>query len=134
MASSRLALVLVLGMATGVQADSTPGTVQLRREAFEHVWAKIRDHYHDPSFGGLDWTKVGDEFRGRLATVKTDAEFHALLAEMLGRLGGSHTRIISEELYALAMSPGDDKPAEGATPAESGSPGTVAEPKPTKGV
>jgi carboxyl-terminal processing protease len=115
MAHARLAVVLALGVAHAAAArDSVSDAARLRREAFEQVWTKVRDHYHDPTFGGLDWSMVGDEFRGKIAGVKSDAEFHALLSQMLGRLGGSHTRIIPEEIYALATTTADDKIASDA--------------------
>jgi carboxyl-terminal processing protease len=121
-----------LGLAAAADAkESSPDALRLRREAFEQVWTRVRDHYHDPTFGGLDWTKVGDEYRVRVAAAKSDAEFHALLGQMLGRLGGSHTRIIPEEVYALATAPGESKDAPAAAPSQSRpvSPAPAAEPK-----
>lgn len=63
-------------------------TAAERRAIFESVWRTINDEYFDPTFGGLDWQAVGEEYRQRLATVQDDDTFwRQVLNPMLWELG-----------------------------------------------
>ncbi len=68
-----------------------------RQAAFVTFWQTINDQYYDKTFGGLDWRKVGQEYQPKVAAAKTDREFHALLSEMVHKLGRSHLGIIEPE-------------------------------------
>ncbi len=58
---------------------------------FEEVWRTVRDHFYDPTFGGLDWAAVKEKYRP-LAAVASDAERSAVINLMLAELAVSHTR------------------------------------------
>ncbi|MET0624537.1 MAG: S41 family peptidase [Pyrinomonadaceae bacterium] len=77
-----------------------------RREAFEIVWQTVKDNHFDPNFGGVDWDAVRAEFAPRAAAARTDRELHALLQQMLNRLGQSHFNIIPPE--AIPSTDADD--------------------------
>ncbi len=68
-----------------------------RRESFDIVWRTVRENHFDPKFGGVDWDAVRAEFAPRAADARTDRELHALLQQMLNRLGRSHFNIIPPE-------------------------------------
>jgi carboxyl-terminal processing protease len=84
-------------------------------ESFEIVWRTVRDEHPDRTFNGLDWQKIHDEFRPRIAAATSNGEARAILREMLERLGTSHYAIIPAERYnggAPANSPpGNDQSA-----------------------
>ena len=70
-----------------------------RRSIFDTVWQTINDKYFDPTFGGLDWQAIGDEYRQRLATVQEDDAFWLqVLNPMLFELGVSHLAVLPPEL------------------------------------
>lgn len=78
-----------------------------RREAFEVVWRTVKETHFDPTFGGLDWEAVREEFAPRAGAARTDAELHWLLQQMLNRLGQSHFAIIPPE--SIPRLPDDDE-------------------------
>jgi carboxyl-terminal processing protease len=95
---------------TAPHAEATPPTptlqepkateadaAQRRKEAFEIVWQTVKDNHYDPTFGGLDWDKLREEFAPRVALARSDRELHLLLQQMLNRLGQSHFAIIPPE-------------------------------------
>ena len=70
-----------------------------RLQTFETVWSTLNANYFDQTFNGLDWGKVKTEYEPRVRAAKTDAELHALLNEMIGKLDRSHLAVISPEVY-----------------------------------
>jgi len=70
-----------------------------RYDAFTKVWQTINESYFDPTFGGLDWQKVWQEYSVRVDKLKTDDELHDMLEEMIGRLNKSHFGIIPPQIY-----------------------------------
>lgn len=62
-----------------------------RMRIFDNVWKYVQKWYYDPSFGGVDWKAVGDDFRPRAIAAPSDEEFHTLIAEMLTRFNDTHT-------------------------------------------
>lgn len=63
---------------------------------FDRAWELVRDTYHDPEMGGLDWAAVRDELRPRAEQASTRAQSRAVINEMVSRLGESHFGIIPE--------------------------------------
>jgi carboxyl-terminal processing protease len=62
-----------------------------RIEVFETVWQTINDDYYDSAFNGVDWAAVRGRYRARVEAAKTDAEFYALVKQMLRELHDLHT-------------------------------------------
>jgi len=73
------------------QKDEIPEA--LRLATFEHVWQKVNDSYWDPTFGGIDWKKVHDDFLPRARAAKASDEYHRVLNDMVTQLGRSHFRV-----------------------------------------
>lgn len=63
-----------------------------RAELFDQVWNLVNEKYYDPTFHGVNWANVRDQYRPRLASAKSDSEFYSLLARMVGELHDAHTR------------------------------------------
>ncbi len=77
-------------------------TAAERRAIFETVWQTMNDEYFDPTFGGLDWQAIGEEYRLRLATVEDDDTFwRQVVNPMLWELGVSHMAALPPELAIL---------------------------------
>ena len=83
-----------------------------RRESFDIVWRTVNETHFDPKFGGVDWDAVRAEFAPRVAAARTDRELHALLQQMLNRLGHSHFNIIPPE--AIPSTEAEDESEGGA--------------------
>nr|MCU0239636.1 hypothetical protein [Pyrinomonadaceae bacterium] len=62
----------------------------LRQKSFEQVWSTVNEKHFDPTFGGVDWKKIGETYKPKALQAKTDDEFHAVLRQMLGELKLSH--------------------------------------------
>lgn len=74
--------------------ESTPA---LRQETFDFVWRTVKDKHFDPTFGGVNWDRVRQEYAPRMASIKNDGELYKLLQQMLGELRQSHFNIIPPE-------------------------------------
>jgi carboxyl-terminal processing protease len=87
------------GETTAVAPPATAAAAEAvrRRESFDIVWRTVKENHFDPKFGGVDWDAVREEFAPRVAAARTDRELHALLQQMLNRLGRSHFNIIPPE-------------------------------------
>jgi hypothetical protein len=74
-------------------------TAAERAAIFEAAWQTVNDNYFDPTFGGVDWVAIGDEYRQKLATVQDDHTFWLqVLNPMLFELGVSHIGALPAEL------------------------------------
>lgn len=101
-------------------ADDDAEARRRRKEAFEIVWQTVKENHFDPTFGGTDWDAVRAEFAPRVERAASDRELHALLQQMLNRLGQSHFNIITpESIPATDEEEGDEDGAGDRTaPAE----------------
>src|SRR5215212_8135894 len=84
-------------VAAAPPAAAAAAEAERRRESFDIVWRTVKENHFDPKFGGVDWDAVREEFAPRAAAARTDRELHALLQQMLNRLGRSHFNIIPPE-------------------------------------
>jgi carboxyl-terminal processing protease len=62
---------------------------------FDKAWSTVDENFYDPGFNGVDWKAVGARYRARIAGVKTDAQFDALVSAMLAEIGTSHLYIVA---------------------------------------
>lgn len=99
-----LILLLNFGGAFAAAQPATPGAAtgadknaELRRQSFEKVWTTINEKHFDPTFGGVDWKKIGEIYEPKALAAKTDAELYQVLQQMLDELGQSHFNIIPEQ-------------------------------------
>lgn len=68
----------------------TANVAAVRLEAFNKVWNTVNEKHYDPTFGGVDWAKVGETYKPKALAARSDIEFHAILRQMLGELKLSH--------------------------------------------
>ena len=66
---------------------------KVRQDAFDKVWNTINEKHYDPTFGGVDWAKVREEYLPKAKEAKSDQDFHNVLRQMLGELKLSHFNI-----------------------------------------
>jgi len=59
---------------------------QSRLDLFDAVWGAINDGYLDPSFNGVDWAAIGDEYAPYFLQTENAWEVYDLVEEMVGLL------------------------------------------------
>lgn len=57
---------------------------------FDHSWRVIKDKFYRDDFHGIDWDKMGEEYRRKLPSIGHGRDFANLFAEMTGELNASH--------------------------------------------
>jgi len=77
----------------GAAARRAPDVLspQERAEIYRQVWETIDEHYYDPNFRGVDWRAVGERYRPRAESARSDAEFYGVFELMLAELRDGHT-------------------------------------------
>ncbi|MBP6003259.1 MAG: hypothetical protein KA746_07480 [Pyrinomonadaceae bacterium] len=93
---TKLGSVTVSGGETPL--NMTPAQ-QLRWDSFIKIWQTLRDNYFDQTFNNLDWDKIKLEYKPKVVAAKTDIAFHAVMQEMIDRLGKSHFAIVPAEVF-----------------------------------
>ncbi len=63
------------------------------KQIFFEGWRHMRDFHWDPTFGGLDWAQIRDQYAALLPRISTRAELNDLMGEMIGELATSHTYV-----------------------------------------
>lgn len=81
----------------------TASTASVRLEAFNMVWNTVNEKHYDPTFGGVNWVKVGETYKPKALAAKSDIEFHAILRQMLGELKLSHFGVHPKSAGAQAV-------------------------------
>ncbi|NJC25427.1 S41 family peptidase [Neolewinella antarctica] len=61
-----------------------------RRAMFDHVWLRTKAIFYEPTFHGVDWAKMQEEYTKYLPSIGNAFEFTEMLSEMLGELNVSH--------------------------------------------
>ena len=61
-----------------------------RQAMFDHVWIRTNAIFYEPSFHGVNWSKMKKEYQKYLPHVSNGYEFAEMLSEMLGELNVSH--------------------------------------------
>lgn len=62
--------------------------------SFEVAWQTVNETYFDPTFGGLDWVAVHDQYRPLIGAAENDQEFYKFLNKMLFELNVSHIGVV----------------------------------------
>src|SRR4029078_12459214 len=102
--------IFLIALLFTVSLTASAQNVDVRQEVFEKVWRTVKERHFDPTFGGVDWDKVREQYAPRAAAVKSDAELYQLLQQMLGELHQSPFAIIPPESAVPEESKG---PVEG---------------------
>ncbi len=72
---------------------------QERIDIFEKVWSDIRDLYYDPTFHGVNWDHVHDQYLPEVRSATDDEDYYAIVRRMTGELHDAHTRFYSPEQW-----------------------------------
>ncbi|MEQ9308546.1 MAG: S41 family peptidase [Balneolaceae bacterium] len=62
-----------------------------REAIFEHVYIRTKNIFYEPTFHGIDWELMRNEYKKYLPHVGNNYEFSEVLSEMLGELNVSHS-------------------------------------------
>lgn len=73
--------------------------VETRLQSFDTVWSRVNEYYFDPTFAGVDWSKLKDQYRAKVQEARSDAEYLASLNGLLQELGASHFGVIPSSAY-----------------------------------
>lgn len=68
------------------------------RQIFADTWRLERDYFYEPTLHGVDWLAVRKRYEPRLPSVATREDLNALLTEMVGELGTSHSWVVGGDL------------------------------------
>lgn len=116
--SGSLVLLLLLGVPCASaqrKTTSAPERRQLDLDSFEYVWKTIYERHFDPTFGGMDWKAVHEEFRPQVEAARDRRQAREMMTKMISRIGLSHFTIIPAELYEHVDRPGVPAEREGST-------------------
>jgi carboxyl-terminal processing protease len=76
--------------------DSSSASARLtakdRQEIFSETWATINEKYYDPSFNGVNWRAVREQYRPAVEAARSDEDFYTVMKKMVGELRDAHTR------------------------------------------
>ncbi|HSS21962.1 MAG TPA: S41 family peptidase [Pyrinomonadaceae bacterium] len=78
-------------------APPSPTELEQRQEAFRIVWETVNELFYDPKFGGVDWAGMRTRYEPRVATARSNAEFHQMLQQMVNELHQSHFMVVPRE-------------------------------------
>lgn len=88
--------VQTVSLDPGQEADT-------RAAKFEKVCTTVEARFYDKTLRGVDWKHVCEVYRGKLTSVKTKAEFKALVNQMLDELHTSHTSYLDNTDVEYSM-------------------------------
>ncbi|GEM_PF-536820 len=64
------------------------------RKNFEQLWQVMQAHYPYFEEKNIHWNEIYQRYQPSAQSVQTDAEYHALVANMLAELGDLHTGLV----------------------------------------
>jgi Tol biopolymer transport system component/C-terminal processing protease CtpA/Prc len=73
-----------------ISGESKKTSPDLFEAAFDHVWLRTQKAFYDPTFHGVDWQKMYDEYKPKVAHIGNNQEFAELVSEIVGELNVSH--------------------------------------------
>ncbi len=73
-----------------ISSEMTVDELAEREYAFDHVWLRTSKIFYEPTFHGIDWEQMKQEYKPKVAHLGNENELAELLSEMLGELNVSH--------------------------------------------
>lgn len=83
-----------------ISAEAVISFHEERLQIFDECWRVLRDRFYDPTFRGMDWLAIRDQFRPYAAAAQSSHDFRAILNLMQGELRASHTGVFGRSLPA----------------------------------
>ncbi len=74
-----------------IDSQMVQDDIAVRQSSFDHVWLRTSKTFYEPTYHGVNWTQMYDEYRPKVSHVSNTYEFTELLSEMLGELNVSHS-------------------------------------------
>ncbi len=91
---------VLIGQSPVVAISDPVDAASKRIASFEKVWNTINERHYDPTFGGVDWKRVREQYEPLAKKAATDDELHGVLRRMLAELKLSHFGIYPKNLTA----------------------------------
>jgi tricorn protease len=60
-------------------------------QIFNDAWRRHRDFFYDPAMHGLDWKKVGDQYRALIKDARTRSDVNNIISNLVSELSAGHT-------------------------------------------
>jgi Tol biopolymer transport system component/C-terminal processing protease CtpA/Prc len=79
--------------AVAVTAELDVDFAKEKTIVFDQAWRLLRDHFFDPDFNGVDWTKARAAVEPYIAGARTPDEMRRIASLMIGELNASHLGI-----------------------------------------
>jgi carboxyl-terminal processing protease len=89
----------------GSRPAATSGRRASYASDFDTIWKLVRDRFYDPKLNGVDWARIGETYRAKLADVRSKREFQALVNEMIRELHASHAGYYTDDDVEFYMLP-----------------------------
>jgi len=70
----------------------------LNGRVFDAVWNRVKNNYFDPTFHGLDWVSVGNQYRPQALAATSESELYRVINQMLEQLDDAHAAAQSPTL------------------------------------
>lgn len=86
-------LNLSAGSSSGIRisGEMEYDAIAERAHMFEHVYVRTKNIFYEPTFHGMDWDFLYDEYKKYLPHIGNSYEFAEMLSEILGELNVSHS-------------------------------------------
>ena len=95
---SPLVLAFIFALTGGIFAFAQNGaslSTKDQADVFEDAWKLVNEKYYDPKLNGVDWASVREKYKPLVGNAKNDAEFYAIIKQMLGEMKDAHTRFLT---------------------------------------
>jgi C-terminal processing protease CtpA/Prc len=89
----KLSLTLFLILVTTISCSAKYRNMQ----GFETVWQTVNEKHYDPTFGGVDWKALYDQYKPKIASAESDSKFYKITNQMLFELNLSHLLVSPRE-------------------------------------
>ncbi|MFC3093526.1 PDZ domain-containing protein [Alteromonas sediminis] len=76
--------------AVKIKGDVKKTSPELFASAFDHIWLRTQKTFYEPTYHGVDWQKMYQEYQPKVAHIDNAHEFAELVSELLGELNVSH--------------------------------------------
>lgn len=89
--SLAIAVLVLLLLLSPFPTLSSPQT-----KTFDQVWQTVNDNFYASNFNGVDWKAMRQKYQPQAVKAKSQAEFAAVVNQMLSELKTSHTHFYTQ--------------------------------------
>ncbi len=73
-----------------IRSEMTLNAAAERQYMFDHVWIRTKNIFYEPTFHGMDWDLLKEEYQKYVPHLSNGHEFAEMISELLGELNVSH--------------------------------------------